>query len=197
MGKSEPLKSPLKAFNVPIVSWRPNEEQFKRFQNESRITYVYSGGVQIKGREWYLFRAYDAKEELLGEFFLPPKYYPLWRRLIYGALLQEKMYAGWIRRTARLKGRRLTASQQEEVNLRNTAGVRMVQYLMYRRVVLEELFKLRFDNDEPVIHSLVEFGIRESRDWLFETFETAKQQGAIYLRLDPSAATNKTQFGEC
>lgn len=91
------------------------------------------------------------------------------------------MFEAWIRRTKRLKKRELNAIEEEEIRLRNNAGVRLVQYLLCRRLVLEELMKLRFENDEPVVHSLIEFGIRDSRDWLFETYENAKIQGAKYL----------------
>ena len=126
---------------------------------------------QNKGKEWYRVSAYDANDDLMGAFLLPLKYYPLWRRLIYGALLQEKIYEAWIQRTKRLRNKRLDAVEEQEINLKINAGVRLVQYLVYRRRVLEELMQLRFENHEPMVHSLIEFGIRESRDWLFETFE--------------------------
>lgn len=105
------------------------------------------------------------------------------------------MFEAWIQRTNRLSGRKLKAVEEEMMNLRNMAGVRLIQYLLYRRLVLDELMKLRFENDDPVIHSLIEFGIRESRDWLFETFEDAKRQGAMYLRLDPTEPKNDKEFG--
>ena len=105
------------------------------------------------------------------------------------------MFDAWIKRTNRLSGRRLNAVQEQEISLKNMAGVRLVQYLLYRRVVLEELMNLQFENHEPVVHSLIEFGIRESRDWLFESIENAKKQGSRYLRLDPTHPINKQEFG--
>ena len=56
--------------------------------------------------------------------------------------------------------------------------------------------ELRFDNSNNglVIQTLIEFGIRESHDWLFEEFEDAKKQGASYLGLDPTALKNKKEF---
>jgi hypothetical protein len=98
-------------------------------------------------------------------------------------------------RTDELRGRRLNAVEEEMVNLRNMAGVRLVQYLLYRRVVLEELLELQFKNNNPIIHSLIEFGIRESRDWMFETFENVKKTGATYLGLDPTDPKNQKEFG--
>ena len=94
-----------------------------------------------------------------------------------------------------MKHKKLNAVEEEEINLKNVAGVKLVQYLLCRRMVLEELMDLRFDS-EPVVHSLIEFGIRESRDWLFETFEHAKKQGPKYLYLDPTLPNNKREFGE-
>lgn len=194
--KSVRLAAPLKKFIIPVVSWRPDELQFREFQATSRITYAVPLPIKIMGREWRRVAAYDANNDLLGEFILPVRYLSLWRRLIYGALLHEKMFEAWIRRTKRLKGRSLNAVEEEEINLRNMAGVRLVQYLLCRRLVLEELMKLRFEDHEPVVHSLIEFGIRESRDWLFETYSNAKKEGGNYLRLDPTSPLNKKEFGE-
>ena len=194
--KSVRLAAPLKKFIIPVVSWRPDELQFREFQATSRITYAVPLPIKIMGREWRRVAAYDANNDLLGEFILPVRYLSLWRRLIYGALLHEKMFEAWIRRMKWLKGRSLNAVEEEEINLRNMAGVRLVQYLLCRRLVLEELMKLRFEDHEPVVHSLIEFGIRESRDWLFETYSNAKKEGGNYLRLDPTSPLNKKEFGE-
>jgi hypothetical protein len=162
------------------------------------VTYTVPERIKIHGKEWCSITAYDVKEEGLGQFFLPQQYYPLWRRLIYGALFQEKLYEAWITRTKKLRHEEsLNLVDKEMINLKNNAGVKLVQYLLIRRLVLEELMELRFDNnrDGPVIQTLIEFGIRESRDWLFESFEEAKKQEASYLGLDPTAPNNKKEFG--
>lgn len=190
------LAAALDGFMVPVVSWRPDARRFKEFQQKSRITYTAPDLIKVLGRDWYSVTAYDVDDGQLGKFLLPLKYYTLWRRLVYGALLQEKMFEAWTQRTERLSGRRLNRVEEEMIHLRNMAGLRLVQYLLYRRLVVEELITLRFVNDAPVIRSLTEFGIRESRDWLFESFEYAKKQGAIYLRLDPTDPSNKNTFGE-
>ena len=106
------------------------------------------------------------------------------------------MYEAWIKRTKQLKGKSLNAVEEEEIQLKNMAGVRLVQYLLCQRLVLEELMKLRFDfNTEPVVPLLIEFSIQESWDWLFETYENAKKQGQKYLYLDPTLSKNKREFG--
>jgi hypothetical protein len=190
------LAAPLNSFMVPVVSWHPNPDQFEEFQEKWRITYFAPELIEIDGSDWHCIAANDVNNQELGKFLLPLKYYQLWRRLVYGALLQEKMFEAWIQRTKQLRGRRLNAVEEEMINLRNTAGLRLIQYLLYRRLVLEELMKLRFKNPNPVVLSLIEFGIRESRDWMFETFENAKIQGARYLRLDPTDPNNEKEFGE-
>lgn len=196
MPTSGHLTTPLKEFKIPIVSWRPDSSKFQEFQANARVTYAVPQEVKIKGNKWYHVDAYGVNNKPLGGVILPLNYYPLWRRLVYGALLQEKMYEAWISRTNRLKNKKkLTAIEGEEMNLRNMAGVRLVQYLLCRRLVLKELMGLRFDNPNPVVHSLIEFGIRESRDWLFETYEHAKVEGPKYLRLDPTSKKNKKVFG--
>jgi hypothetical protein len=194
--KSMRLAAPLKEFKIPTVSWFPNPQKFKEFQDKSRVTYNLPREIEIKGRLWFAVPAYDVRDFLLGEFLLPVKYYTLWRRLVYAGLLQEKMYEAWIDRTKGLKGKGLNAVEKQEINCKNIAGVRLVQYLLYRRLVLEELMKLKFDSDPPPeVHSLIEFGIRESRDWLFETFEKAKKEGEKYLYLDPTVQKSKKEFG--
>ncbi|KAF8230870.1 hypothetical protein L208DRAFT_1378363 [Tricholoma matsutake] len=58
-----------------------------------------------------------------------------------------------------------------------------------------EEITIQFDNNlEPVIQSLIEFGIRDSRDWLFDTFNDTKEAGAGYLRLDPTNSKNIKEF---
>jgi hypothetical protein len=104
------------------------------------------------------------------------------------------MYEAWNKKK-RLHGKDLNVVEKEMLRLKKNAGVLLAQYLLCRRLVLEELRELRFDNDNVVIQSLVEFGIRESRNWLFENFEHAKKEGARYLSLDPTAATNTKEFG--
>jgi hypothetical protein len=194
MPKAAQLASPLKSFNIPIVSWCPTELQFKKFQDNARIVYLTPVPILIKGSQWYRVSAYSLNHIFLGQFLLPFKYHALWRRLVYGALFQENMYSAWIKRTKRFKATRLTAVQQQEIRLKDMAGVRLVQYLLYRRLVLKELLNLRFDNNDPLVHSLIEFGIRESRDWMFEAFHNAKKKGASYLRLDPTHEGNKKEF---
>ena len=190
------LAAPLKEFKIPIVSWLPNSKEFRKFKRESTIYYSVPQPIKVKGRKLLRIEACDVEDSLLGEFILPEKYYTLWRRLVYGALFQEKMYEAWIERTKRLRQKSLNAAEEEEINLKKNAGVRLVQYLLCRRLVLEELMQLRFDSKrEPVVHSLIEFGIRDSRDWLFETFENAKKQGGSYLYLDPTNTKNKKEFG--
>jgi hypothetical protein len=191
------LDAPLKEFKIPIVSWRPRQGEFKEFKKTSRMVYTIPEVINVRGKEWYRIAAYGPEETLEGLVLLPPKYYPLWRRLVYGALLQEKLFGAWLKGTKRMT-ENLNAVEKEMLRLKNNAGIRFVQYLLYRRHVLEELMALRFndDNSEPVIQSLIEFGIRESRDWMFEKFEKAKKTEAIYLRLDPTNPKNKKEFGE-
>ena len=198
MPKSMYLAAPLKDFRIPIVSWLPSTSKFREFQFTSRLTYTVPEKVKIKGNDWYRVLAYDVNNEHAGGGgggFVPLKYYDLWRRLVYGALFQEKMYEAWIGRTKRLKKKtRLNPIEVEEMRLKRLAGVRFVQYLFYRRLILADLKKLTFEDPQLVVHSLIEFGIREFRDWMSETFENAKKEGGIYLRLDPTAPKNKKAF---
>ncbi|KAF8221746.1 hypothetical protein L208DRAFT_1382119 [Tricholoma matsutake] len=189
------LVAPLQEFKIPFVLWHPSRVEFSEFQEKWWVTYGVPTLVQICGKEWYRIAAYNVKNELEGIFLLPPKYHALWRRLIYGALYHEKMYEAWNKKK-RLRRKDLNVVEREMLRLRKNAGVQLAQYLLCQCLVLEELSKLRFDNDNVVIQTLVEFGIRESHDWLFENFEHAKKAGACYLSLDPTEAKNKKEFVE-
>jgi hypothetical protein len=80
----------------------------------------------IHGREWYCITAFNNAQEELGRVLLPPKYLPLWRRLVYGAVLHEKLYEAWITRTNQLQNRSLNSVEEEMIYLRNNAGIRLV-----------------------------------------------------------------------
>src|SRR5882762_6992505 len=83
--KSACLAAPLNGFMVPVVSWRPSLREFREFQETSRVTYIAPEVVKIQGQDWHCIKAYDVRDDQLGNFLLPMKYYPLWRRLVYGA----------------------------------------------------------------------------------------------------------------
>jgi hypothetical protein len=90
------LAAPLQKFIVPVVTWRPNALEFQEYKKE-RVTYRVPDLISIAGREWYCVTACNVDKVAMGNVLLPLKYYPLWRRLIYGALLQEKMFEAWRR----------------------------------------------------------------------------------------------------
>jgi hypothetical protein len=192
--KSTHLAAPLTKFDIPIVSWYPDNKQFEKFK-KCRVSYFAPDKTKIKGKEWYEIIAFNPQNQQLGMVYLPLKYYSLWRRLVYRVVFQEKMFEAWIEKTKAWKKKGLNAVQEEAINLKNMTGVRLVQYLLYRRLVLEELMKLQFEKHEPVVHSLIEFGIREFRDWLFESFQSAKKEDPIYLCLDPTNPKNNNLFG--
>jgi hypothetical protein len=93
------LVPPLKDFKIPVISWHPSRHEFKEFQQKWCMTYTVPEEITINGKRWYRLGAYGVNDQLVGSFLVPFKYYPLWQRLVYGALLQEKMYAAWITAT--------------------------------------------------------------------------------------------------
>ena len=50
--KPEHLASPLKEFNIPIVSWQPNDAEFQEFKVNSWVTYGVPANVTIKGSKF-------------------------------------------------------------------------------------------------------------------------------------------------
>ncbi|KAF8235449.1 hypothetical protein L208DRAFT_1257083 [Tricholoma matsutake] len=189
------LPALLTTFSIPSVSWKPDPNMMQQFQQDWSVTYTIPEEITVQGRTWYSISAYGPKQDYLGTILLPPKYYPIWRRLVYSTLYQEQMYNSWTINTKRLRNKSLNKVEEQMIHLRNNASVRFAQYLVCRRLVLEEFLKIQFDNNlEPVIQSLIEFGIRNSRDWLFDTFDDAKEAGAGYLRLDPTNSKNLKEF---
>jgi hypothetical protein len=144
------LAAPLKEFKIPVVSWRPTRPGFQEFQQKHRVTYQAPSTITVQGNKWLRICAYDVNNEIEGVILLPPKYYPLWRRLVYGGLYNEKLFEAWNKNT-RLGRSDLNNIEKQMVRLKHNAGIRFVQYLLCRRLVLDELRELRFNDPNVVI----------------------------------------------
>ena len=193
------LPHPLSRFRHPTTRWRIGAARYAEYVRR-RVTYSPLLPVVINQRPWLRIQAlYHTSTGIVPYFFhLPPSYGPLWRLLVYSAIWWEKMYSKWTAVTDGFRDKKLTRAQRQTLTLRDNTGVKLVQYVLFRRFVLEELVDLRFDGDDyPAVMSLVEFGIRHFRDWLDVDFATARSQGEKYLAYDPTVPTNRKFLSAC
>lgn len=182
------LKKPLKKFLIPTVDWKLTKENWVTASATCLVHYQPPQPVKVNGEDRLKIIAYQEDEGILGAFFLPPSYELLWRRLVYGAFYWEKMFGYWEEMTQRMgKGKKRTARQRAVIISRNNVGVILVQYLLSRRLVLEEIMKqpLGCPGEDPILECLIEFGIRHHRDWFSLNFKSAKKEAGQFLKIDP------------
>ncbi|KAM6491892.1 hypothetical protein JOM56_012530 [Amanita muscaria] len=76
-----------------------------------------------------------------------------------------------------------TAGSEREValtSLRNNAGVKLVQYMVCQRKILEELMGLQFDGTGQFsLPTFMEFGVRHFRDWLHDNLNLPRRRDAL------------------
>jgi hypothetical protein len=82
---------------------------------------------------------------------------------------------------------------------RNNTGALLVQYLLTRRLVLEEVLNqpLGCPGEDPILHRMIEFGIKHYRDIFFVNFKAAKKTDGKYFKVDPRHEANKDFLSMC
>lgn len=155
---------------------------------------------------WMLVKAEKNEADSADGYVLVPlRYYGLWRRLLWGGRWYEGMWQVWEEDAKDITARDASTHTPVEkwiLFARRSAAIKAVWYTVFRRVVLDELMKIEIDEwldddheNNPVLWTLIEFGIRDYRSWLFDSFEDVKKtRECKYLKLDPSAPENEEEF---
>jgi hypothetical protein len=190
---ADTLPVPLRAFSIPVNRAEIPLDQWNRrhhimYGSPEGSTYKHPTSPGIV--EFYAIPAYK-DNVLLGYIPIPPRYLRPWRLLCYAIVQMSTMWKLWGDECQRQKA---GARKNHMITIRQNAGARVTQYMVVRRMVIEELVEIGFDNPARV-HKLDEFMIRYDRDWLFEEFEDVSREGALYLRADPLGKENKDLFG--
>lgn len=191
-GKKSKHSSPfvaIKEFNIPTHSWAIKSRHLKHLN----IKYCKPEHVQRMGRP-LLRMTVMHKGNKWGYLFVPVRYEELWRQLRYSVMYWEKAWRWYEERLSKVE----TAGSGTEAalkSLRKNAGVKLVQYMVCQRKILEELMGLQFDGTGQFsLPIFMEFGIRHFRDWLHDSFEFAQAQGKKYLAIDPTLKSNMAKL---
>ncbi|KAG5652113.1 hypothetical protein H0H81_006250 [Sphagnurus paluster] len=197
------LQKPLDRFNFQPPISHPTWDEWKEEKEKSGVSFLEGQEFEVEGMTWMMVEVHR-EQVSLGWVMIPASYYPLWRRLMWGATWFEMVWELWEEETRKVNAKS-TRSQLDEWVLvaRRLAAMRAVWYARFRRVILQELLNIKSDqwSDEepegnPILSLFIEFGIRDYRSWLFDAFEDIYDAERDYLELDPTAPENLEHFDE-
>lgn len=196
---------PISKFVIPVVSWQVTPDFWASYKPR-RLSYGRPEEVvyKIEGtdeQETRLRVRVLHASRFLGYVYIPPRYASVWRRLIYSALYWECLCQCWHDATApilrKVKSAR-TPRDKATLNVCSNADVKLLQHLVSRRFVLQEVQELAAGSGgiPDNVHSLNEYAIRDARDWLHMSFQEAHRDGKQLLKLDPTDPKNDAQLRE-
>ncbi|KIL56659.1 hypothetical protein M378DRAFT_181905 [Amanita muscaria Koide BX008] len=179
----------IKEFRIPTHSWTMKSRHLKHLN----IQYCEPEHVQCMGQPLLQMTVTQLSSKC-GYLFVPVRYEELWQQLQYSIMYWEKAWQWYEERLSKVD----TARSKREVvltSLRNNAGVKLVQYMVCQRKILEELMGLQFDGTGQFsVPTFMEFGVWHFCDWLPDNFEFAQAQGKKYLAIDLTLKSNMAKL---
>ena len=202
-----PLATPLEHFTFEPPLTHPTWEEWKEYRLKCSVTYK-AGERITTGTDtmtWMMVNAQGNDSDRPGGYFLVPlQYYGLWRRLLWGGKWYESIWELWENDARGIRARDSnthTSIEKWILVARRAAAIKTVWYTAIRCIILDELLHIDINDwsdedteNNPVLESFIEFGIRDYRSWLFDSFDVVKKQGGKYLKLDPTASENEEAF---
>lgn len=188
-------------FEAPLT--HPTWQEWVNGKEEFGVMYRQGKELTIGSATWMCVECYVA-DGVEGYVLIPPRYYGLWRRLLWGAMWFETMWGIWEEEAKKIgKKAKKTRIDNWVLVTRRMAAARAVWYRCFQRRIVEDLLIIDFDQwsdenpeDNPVLALFMEFGIRDYRDWLFDSVDEVGSDERIYLELDPTAPENVEVFGK-
>ena len=193
---------PLASFDFAPPLTHPTLWEWEKKLEEVGVKYKPGKEVKIGETKWLSIEACNYEGKSIGYVLLPPRYYPVWRRLLWGAAWFWKMWRTFEEEAKTIpKKKGLSKYQKWVMYSRRASALRLTWYTTFRREILWEVLDTRFDHwtddepeENPVLARLVEFGIRDLAGWLFDSFGYARKKEPLYLRLDPMSPKNLPEF---
>lgn len=201
------LHAPLTDFLVAPPHTHLTWEEY--LDQKRRLSWTYGAALEVElGSKRWMQVNVTTPTGIKGHLLMPSRFYGLWRRLQWGIVFFEKIWGLWETESRKAPTRPLTGRRKKAlVRGRRAAAMRVMSYLRFRRVIVKELLILDYDvwseglddpNDD--FPHFIEFGIREYRSWMFNSFEEAKDEQERaekeeFLALDPTAPENIAGFG--
>lgn len=199
------LRNPLTKFQFTAPNTHPTRGEWEALKEKKGLTYEAGAEQRIGKMVWRVIPAFRGGD-YFGSLLIPKVFYPLWRRLMWGATVFDTVWGVWEERKASSEARRDTKSVSKFIeSARRNSAMRAVWYTQFRRQILRELLDIDFqawsdDNPDanPDLPVFTEFGIREYRCWQWESFEDMVQEDGekCFLESDPTAPENIEAFGK-
>ncbi|KAG5651010.1 hypothetical protein H0H81_010246 [Sphagnurus paluster] len=195
------LHAPLTAFLVRPPNTHLTRKEY--LDEKERFAWKYNAGYEVElGSNTWIQLDVTTPSGLEGHLWMPVRFHRLWRRLQWAIAFFEKMWGLWEEEASRITTAPPTTPREEAIELgRRCSAMRLMSYLRFRRLILEQLIALNIDTwsedlDDPnqALSYFIEFGVRDYRSWMFDSFETAWEEEEHFLSLDPTASENLEAF---
>ncbi|KAG1786579.1 hypothetical protein EV424DRAFT_1551394 [Suillus variegatus] len=192
-----PLRRPITSFAIPLVHAEiVMDDSLKN--DDTRITYREPQEIeviQVGTTESYKMCRVPVLEggRKRGFVPLPLRYRDLWLELSYNIVLCSNLWELWEEEgMKKLKGKKANMVE----TCRKNTGVMLVQHMLTRRLVVEQLLKLDYltEPGKESVPLLDEWKIRMCRDWWNKSYDEAFAEGREFLSADPVTAPNKPFF---
>ncbi|KAG2045668.1 hypothetical protein BDR06DRAFT_978046, partial [Suillus hirtellus] len=191
------LQKPMRSFSIPIV--RAELVMDESLTNlGTQITYCAPEEVvafDFGTRRKHTTCRVPVMEggRLRGYVPLPMRYRDIWLELSYNIVLLMNIWELW----SKEEGKPLRPKEKKMATAcRQNVGTLLVQYMLARLLVVEELVSLSYNIEpgEECVKSLNEWKVRMLRDWFDMTHSEAKADGSEFMRADPASIENKAFF---
>lgn len=195
------LPWPLNRFDIEQP---PTHVTWDEYHGEKELCgWSYSVGLEVEiGDATWVQITVTVPSGIKGYLLMPPRFYGLWRRLLWGALFFENIWGIWEDMATDVATDAFLREHEETIQHgRRASAMRLMWYMHCRRRIVYELLKTDYDawsddmpNPYEGFNAFIEFGIREYRSWMFDTFERAQEEEEHFLGLDPTAPENLDAF---
>ncbi|KAG5633756.1 hypothetical protein H0H81_005529, partial [Sphagnurus paluster] len=196
------LPSPLDRFDIEQP---PTHVTWEEYQNEKKLCgWSYSVGLEVElGETIWVQVTVTMPSGLRGYLLMPPCFYGLWRRLLWGAVFFENVWGIWEDMATDIATDMSLQEHKETIEWgRRSSAMRLMWYMHCRCMIVHEIVKTDYDawsedmpNPYQGFRAFIEFGVCKYRSWMFYTFERAEEEEKHFLALDPTATENLDAFG--
>jgi hypothetical protein len=200
-----PVKDRLTEWAIPTIEPPIKRALWATYLKDEVVRYAPPMAVTVLGdsKGWlqvYAFGPQDGSKSGVGSDFrgvllLPSRYEELWRSLLYSCIFNEAILEFWDKETASFANNKNPKGQEAvKLRCRHNAAVKAVQFVIYRRYVVEELLALPLEAPPHHLKVLTEVALRDLRDWHFTSFEKAVEENKKAFKLDPISDANRAFF---
>ncbi|KAG5649586.1 hypothetical protein H0H81_002994 [Sphagnurus paluster] len=195
------LPAPLIHFDIEQP---PTHVTWDEYHNEKKLCgWCYSVGLEVEiGDTTWIQVTVTVPSGLKGYLLMPPHFYRLGRRLLWGALFFENIWEIWEDMATDVATDAFLREHEETIqHSRRASAMWLMWYMHCRRRIVYEILKTDYDawsddmpNPYEGFNAFIEFGIRDYCSWMFHTFEGAQEEEEHFLALDPTAPENLDAF---